>query len=74
MVSERYDSPPVFVVRYRLDAAQRRVVELAACEGRNVFFTGSGGVGKSFVTNTLIAFLRDVYGEEGFKNAVARFR
>ena len=44
-----------------LDIDQRRVVELVCVHGRNVFYTGSGGVGKSLVTKFIIAFLKFKY-------------
>lgn len=41
-----------------LSQEQQRVVA-AALEGRNVFFTGSAGTGKSFTLNRVIACLRE---------------
>ena len=34
------------------------MVRLACKERRNVFYTGPGGVGKSFVTSVIVSFLR----------------
>ncbi|XRB14295.1 ATP-dependent DNA helicase pfh1 [Pseudoscourfieldia marina] len=42
----------------QMNETQRRVLDLAVNQKRNVFFTGSAGTGKSFVTKTLIALLR----------------
>jgi len=53
-----------------LDPDQRRVVDLACREGKSVFYTGPGGVGKSHVTSVIVSFLRAVY-LTGFAKAVA---
>ena len=53
-----------------LDADQRRVVELACRQGKSVFYTGPGGVGKSHVTSVIVSFLRCVFRAE-FSKAVA---
>ena len=53
-----------------LDVDQRRVVDLACKQGRSVFYTGPGGVGKSHVTGVIVRFLRAVY-LQGFSKAVA---
>ena len=39
-------------------------------DGKNVFFTGNAGTGKSFLLNHIIARLRREYGDD-FTNAVA---
>jgi RecA-family ATPase len=44
-----------------LDATQRRVIDDILVHKRNVFLTGSGGVGKSFVTKLLIDLLKAHY-------------
>ena len=54
----------------QLDPDQRRVVDLACRQGRSVFYTGPGGVGKSHVTGVIVSFLRAVY-LNGFAKAVA---
>ena len=53
-----------------LDESQRRVLEAACLHGRNCFYSGPGGVGKSFVTKVIISFFRAVYASE-FSRAVA---
>jgi ATP-dependent DNA helicase PIF1 len=53
-----------------LDSEQRRVLELTCRQGRSVFYTGPGGVGKSFVTSVILAFLRAVFSDT-FSKAVA---
>ena len=52
-----------------LDEVQRRVVSLACRDGRNVFYTGSGGVGKSLVTRTIVSYLEEA--DEKFEETVA---
>ena len=54
----------------RLDADQRRVVDLVCKKSKSVFYTGPGGVGKSHVTSVIVTFLRAVY-LQGFAKAVA---
>ena len=46
----------------QLDAVQRSVIDDVLLHKRNVFLTGSGGVGKSFVTKLLIDLLKEHYG------------
>ena len=53
-----------------LDAQQRHVVAMACAHGASVFYTGPGGVGKSFVTQVIIAFLREVFANN-YSRAVA---
>ena len=40
---------------------QRHVLDLACKRGVNVFYTGSGGVGKSFVTQVIMSCLRHAF-------------
>ena len=48
-----------------LGEEQFRVLEFCLCgKRRNVFITGSGGVGKSFVANKIIEFLKHIFGNE----------
>lgn len=49
--------------------AQKRVEEMVA-DGKNVFFTGNAGTGKSFLLNRIVDSLRQQYGGE-FASAVA---
>jgi ATP-dependent DNA helicase PIF1 len=51
-----------------LDAQQRHVVDLCG-QGRNVFFTGMGGTGKTFVLQEIVQLLRRRHGKD--KVAVA---
>lgn len=44
-----------------LDAIQRRAIDDILVHQRNIFLTGSGGVGKSFVTKLLIDLLKAHY-------------
>ncbi|KAI3437869.1 hypothetical protein D9Q98_000315 [Chlorella vulgaris] len=46
-----------------LSAEQLRVIELVK-QGKNVFFTGDAGTGKSFLLNHIIAELRTIYGDD----------
>jgi len=46
-----------------LDAQQRHVVELCG-QGRNVFFTGMGGTGKTFVLQEIVQLLRRRHGKD----------
>ena len=46
----------------KLDADQLRVLELVVREQQNVFCTGSGGVGKSFVITLLLDFFKACFG------------
>ena len=46
-----------------LNAAQRRVLDLVR-DGKNVFYTGSAGTGKSYTTRCIIDELRERYGSE----------
>jgi ATP-dependent DNA helicase PIF1 len=46
-----------------LDAQQRHVVELCG-QGRNVFFTGMGGRGKTFVLQEIVQLLRRRHGKD----------
>jgi len=46
-----------------LDAQQRHVVELCG-QGRNVFFTGSGGTGKTFLLQEIVRMLRCRHGKD----------
>lgn len=45
-----------------LDPIQRRVIDDVLVHKRNVFLTGSGGVGKSMVTKLLVDLLKRHYG------------
>lgn len=45
-----------------LDPIQRQVIDDVLVHKRNIFLTGSGGVGKSFVTKLLIDLLKAHYG------------
>jgi hypothetical protein len=55
-----------------LDAQQTEVLYAALCGARrNVFYTGGGGVGKSFVTEAIIDFFQDCFDEELFRETVA---
>ena len=53
----------------KMNAEQRFVVDAALRRGRNVFFHGAAGTGKSFVLHTLVALLREKHG--GSADAVA---
>lgn len=55
-----------------LDDAQRRVLRLVEA-GRNVFFTGSAGTGKSFLIERIVSDLGEKYGPDPdeFKRRVA---
>ncbi|KAK9826266.1 hypothetical protein WJX74_003930 [Apatococcus lobatus] len=46
-----------------LSPQQVEVLELVK-QGRNVFFTGNAGTGKSFLLNRIIADLKELYGED----------
>ena len=46
----------------KMNAEQRFVVDAALRRGRNVFFHGAAGTGKSFVLHTLVALLREKHG------------
>ena len=46
----------------KMNAEQRDVVDAALRRGRNVFFHGAAGTGKSFVLHTLVALLREKHG------------
>ena len=46
-----------------LDAQQRHVVELCG-QGRNVFFTGTGGTGKTFLLQEIVRMLRCRHGKD----------
>ncbi|KAL1520085.1 hypothetical protein AB1Y20_023560 [Prymnesium parvum] len=67
-LQEWLDAPEQAAIK--LDKLQRRVIELTCRRGANVFYTGPGGVGKSFVTHVIVSFLRAVYGV-AFEKAVA---
>jgi len=54
-----------------LSQEQAEVVRLVCDEGRNVFFTGNAGTGKSFLLEHIIRRLRAKYGEAEFKERVA---
>lgn len=55
-----------------MDDRQREVIRAVVEEGRNVFFTGSAGTGKSYTMERLIEALRQLYGNEAeFKKRVA---
>lgn len=47
----------------QLDAQQRHVVDLCF-QGRNVFFTGSGGTGKTFLLQEIVRMLRARFGKD----------
>ena len=47
----------------QLNDAQQHVMRLV-WEGRNVFFTGSAGTGKSFLLARIVAELRARYGDD----------
>ena len=51
----------------RMNPSQRSVVSAVLAGGRNVFFHGAAGTGKSFVLQTIVALLKATRG----KNAVA---
>ena len=53
-----------------LSAEQAEVVRLVR-EGRNVFFTGFAGTGKTFTLERVVDALRDKFGANGFKESVA---
>ena len=44
-----------------MDPIQRQVIDDVLVRKRNIFLTGSGGVGKSFVTKLLIDLLKEHY-------------
>ena len=46
----------------KMNAEQRKVVDAVLHHGRNVFFHGAAGTGKSFVLHTLVALLREKHG------------
>ena len=46
-----------------LDAQQRHVVDLCG-QGRNVFFTGTGGTGKTFLLQEIVRMLRQRHGKD----------
>ena len=46
----------------KMNAEQRDVVDAVLHHGRNVFFHGAAGTGKSFVLHTLVALLREKHG------------
>ena len=48
----------------KLDVLQRRALEEVVVRRNNVFLTGSGGVGKSYVTTLIIKLLKAHYGTE----------
>ena len=47
-----------------LDCEQRKVLQ-ACLEGRNVFYTGAGGTGKTFVLRRVVRELKKIHGERG---------
>ena len=47
-----------------LDYEQRKVLQ-ACLEGRNVFYTGAGGTGKTFVLRRVVRELKKIHGERG---------
>ena len=47
-----------------LDHEQRKVLQ-ACLEGRNVFYTGAGGTGKTFVLRRVVRELKKIHGERG---------
>ena len=46
----------------KMNAEQRNVVDAVLHHGRNVFFHGAAGTGKSFILHTLVALLREKHG------------
>ncbi|GAB5037275.1 dna helicase aaa partial [Nannochloropsis oceanica] len=48
----------------KLDVLQRRALEEVVIRRNNVFLTGSGGVGKSYVTTLFIQLFKEHYGAE----------
>jgi len=48
----------------KLDVLQRRALEEVVVRRNNVFLTGSGGVGKSYVTTLIIKLLKAHYGTD----------
>lgn len=49
-----------------LDPIQRQVIDDVLVRKRNIFLTGSGGVGKSFVTKLLIDLFKKHYALHGY--------
>jgi len=55
----------------KMNRHQKRVVDSVLKHGRNVFFHGAAGTGKSFVLHTLIALLREKHGDKHETERVA---
>lgn len=49
---------------YTLSLEQKEVVRLIVKEGKNIFYTGAAGTGKSLVLRTIISQLRGRYGKQ----------
>jgi ATP-dependent DNA helicase PIF1 len=60
--------PPVFEVFF--SAEQHAVLEAVVDKGKSIFYTGSAGTGKSFVTREIIERLRNKYKKEPDRVAV----
>jgi|TARA_B110000238_G_C16001747_1_gene384788 hypothetical protein len=55
----------------KMNRHQKSVVDSVLKHGRNVFFHGAAGTGKSFVLHTLIALLREKHGDKHETERVA---
>eukprot|EP01134_Creolimax_fragrantissima_P001496 CFRG1496T1 len=64
--AERITNNPKMV----LDIDQIRCVRMTVVERKNVFLTGSAGVGKSHTTNAIRDFLKRIYTREAYQDKV----
>jgi len=66
---EFFDDQNVFELEHKLTKEQIKIVNLIVDGGKNVFFTGSAGTGKSFVLKHLVSKLRKKYPKSVFVTA-----
>ncbi|KAF2073656.1 hypothetical protein CYY_005041 [Polysphondylium violaceum] len=66
---EYFDDQNVFELEHKLTKEQQKIVNLIVEGGKNVFFTGSAGTGKSFVLKHLVSKLRKKHPKSVFVTA-----